>query len=283
MKSLYCLFGPSLILIFLLVSQPGLPLDNLSQSSTKPGFLTRSFTDAQGASMTYYLAPPRNYNPRERYPLVLLLHGGGERGQSTNTPAQNRALLVNDPYVSYWSSAAVQDRWPSFIVAPQVMNTNQWVNTPIAQGSYQLAPQPTISLQLAKDIVDRLQHNYPDIDATRLYITGISMGGYGAWDAIERWPAYFAAAAPVAGAGDPALAPRLTKLPIWAFQGGDDSVVPVSGSRQMVQAIRAAGGNPRYTEYAGADHDIWMRVYSSPDFVAWLFAQQSRHVKSPSG
>jgi predicted peptidase len=276
MKPLYCLLCPSLILIFLFVSQPSLPPDNFGQSSTKPGFLTRSFTDAQGASMTYYLSLPRNYDPRERYPLVLLLHGGGERGHSTDTPAQNRARLVNDAYVNYWGSDAVQDRWPSFIVAPQVMNTNQWVNTPIDQGSYQLAPQPTTSLQLAKDIVGRLQQTYPDIDATRLYITGISMGGYGTWDAIERWPTYFAAAAPLAGAGDPALASRLKNLPIWAFQGGDDAVVPISGSRDMIQAIRKAGGDPRYTEYAGADHDIWLRVYSSTDFLAWLFAQQRR-------
>lgn len=275
MKPLYCLLCPSLILIFLLASQPSLSRDDdLSQSSTKPGFLTRSFTDARGASMTYYLSPPRNYNPRQHYPLVLLLHGGGERGLSKNTPAQNRALLVNDSYVNYWSSNAVQDRWPSFIVAPQVMNTNQWVNTPIDQGSYQLARQPTTSLQLARDIVDKLQQTYPDIDATRLYITGISMGGYGTWDAIERWPAYFAAAAPVSGAGDPALASRLTRLPIWAFHGGDDPTVPVSGSRQMIQAIHKAGGDPRYTEYAGAEHEIWMRVYSSTDFLTWLFAQR---------
>jgi predicted peptidase len=105
------------------------------------------------------------------------------------------------------------------------------------------------------------------------------MGAYGVWDAIERWPTYFAAAAPASGAGDPALAGELVDLPIWAFHGGADRVVPVSGSRDMIQAITAADGQPRYTEYAGSDHPIWHAVYGISDDPAnplypWLFAQR---------
>jgi predicted peptidase len=269
---------PGLALIILLVIPTIYPGDNPYRgTATVPqqGFLTRTYTAAQGASMTYYLYIPTNYDPQKSYPLVLLLHGGGERGQAKNTAVQNRALLVGDAYVNQWASAAVQNRWPSFIVAPQVMNTNQWVDTPSGQGSYQLAPQPTTSLRLAKGIVDMLQREYRGIDSKRLYVTGISMGGYGTWDAIERWPTYFAAAVPVAGAGDPSRASLLTNLPIWAFHGGDDPDVPVSGSRDMIQAIRAAGGNPRYTEYPGEGHDIWMQVYTSTDLLSWLFAQRA--------
>ncbi len=239
------------------------------------GYLTRTYTDKQDASMTYYLYVPRGYNPRQSYPLVLLLHGGGERGETKSTLAQNRSLLLNDAYANVWSSLTVQSRWPSFVVAPQIVGTNQWVNTPSDQGSYQLAPQPSVSLRLAKEIVDALQREYQGIDSNRLYITGLSMGGYGAWDAIERWPTYFAAAAPIAGAGDPTQASVLTHLPIWAFHGAEDMNVPVSGSRDMVQAIRAAGGQPSYTEYPQAGHDIWMQVYTSSDFLSWLFAQHA--------
>ncbi|HLW02110.1 MAG TPA: alpha/beta hydrolase-fold protein [Ktedonobacterales bacterium] len=239
------------------------------------GYLTRTYTDKQGASMTCYLYVPRNYNPRQSYPLVLLLHGGGERGEVKSTLAQNRSLLLNDAYANVWSSLTVQRRWPSFIVVPQIVGTNQWVNTPSDQGSYQLASEPTGALRLAKEIVDALQREYQGIGSNRLYITGLSMGGYGTWDAIERWPTYFAAAAPIAGAGDPTKASVLTQLPIWAFHGAKDVNVPVSGSRDMIQAIRAAGGQPSYTEYPQAGHDIWMQVYTSSDFLSWLFAQRA--------
>ncbi len=268
--------GPALLVLFSVISiSVSGSSEGAAASGTQNGYLTRTYTDARGVSMTYYLFVPRYYNPQKRYPLVLLLHGGGERAAAKNTPEQSRSLLLDQPYVQVWDSATVQDQWPSFIVVPQVAGTNRWVNVPAAQGSYQMAPQPTNSLRLAKAIVDSLQQEYRGIDPKRLYITGLSMGGYGVWDAIERWPSYFAAAAPVAGAGDPSRAATLTNLPIWDFHGTADTVVPVSGSRDMIQAIRAAGGNPLYTEYPQAGHAIWMQVYTSPAFLSWLFAQKA--------
>ena len=106
-----------------------------------------------------------------------------------------------------------------------------------------------------------------------------------ATEAIERWPTYFAAAAPVSGAGDPTRAALLTNLPIWVFHGSKDSRVPVSGSRDMVNAIRAKGGKPRYTEFAGAGHGIWGRVYGFDatgrvdGFYPWLFSQSKAQVQ----
>jgi len=242
---------------------------------TVNGYDTHRFTEAGGASMTYYLHVPAGYDPAKRYPLVLLLHGGGESANLRGTPIANRAVLLTDAYVTVWTSPAVQSNWPSFIVVPQVAAPNRWVNVPANQGSYQLAPTPSDSLRLAKEIVDALRTQYTGIDPARLYITGLSMGGYGAWEAIERWPDYFAAAAPVAGAGDPSQAAALVNLPIWAFQGADDMVVPLSGSLDLIAAIRAAGGHPCFTEFADAGHGIWMQVYGSQDFMSWLFAQQS--------
>ena len=127
--------------------------------------------------------------------------------------------------------------------------------------------------------MDALQKQYTTIDPNRLYVTGLSMGGYGTWEAIERWPNYFAAAAPIAGAGDPSKASVLTHLPIWAFHGSADTTVPVSGSRDMINAISAAGGNPRYTEFPDAGHAVWGYVYSLgasssvSGFFPWLFSQ----------
>ncbi|MBO0779075.1 MAG: prolyl oligopeptidase family serine peptidase [Ktedonobacteraceae bacterium] len=251
-------------------------------------YTTHTYRSIQRQHMTYYLYMPKNYDPRQKYPLVLLLHGGGERSKPKNSADQNKALLMNEQYVQIWgpgyhaqSAASVQARWPCFVVVPQIPDTRRWVDVPPQQGSYVLAPKPDALLQAAKDIVDALQCIYPAIDATRLYITGISMGGYGTWEAIERWPDYFAAAAPLAGAGDPSKAPALIHKPIWAFHGSADTTVPPSGSRDMIAAIRAAGGQPRYTEYSGMGHVIWNTIYSpqaimsSDSLFSWLFSQRN--------
>lgn len=254
------------------------------------GFLTCRYTSVSGQSITFYLHVPTPYDPTQKYPLVLLLHGGGERAQFWSTAGQNASRLLNDPYVSVWGTGytgpdnpRVQARWPSFVVVPQLSFPNRWVNIPPGHGSYTMAAKPTTSLLLAKETVDALRQKYAGIDANRLYVTGLSIGGYGTWEMIERWPSYFAAAAPIAGAGDPAKASVLKNLPIWAFQGSADPIVPVSGSRNMIAAIEAAGGHPRYTEYPGAGHEVWIYPYSitgkgSPNlaFYTWLFSQHKR-------
>lgn len=237
--------------------------------------------------MTFYLYLPKNYDAKKTYPLVLLLHGGGEVWQANKTAAANKKTLVEDPYAQVWGpgfpqpdSTDVQGKWPSFIVLPQATAPNRFVDQPAGKGSYTLAPQPNDTLRLTKEIVDTVQLMYPDIDPNRRYLTGLSMGGYGAWEMAERWPNYFAAAAPIAGAGDPSKAARLVNLPIWAFHGATDTAVPPSGSRDMINAIRKAGGHPRYTEYPGQGHGVWEIPYTilgkpSPtsDFFAWLYAQ----------
>jgi predicted peptidase len=242
---------------------------------------------SQGNSLVYYLYTPANYNPAQKYPLVLVLHGGGERSNPNNTLAQNEKLLLNDPYASVWSAdynapgnPHIQQNWPCFVVIPQMELPQQWVNVNVHKGSYVQPSHPSIPLLLAKELLDSLQQKYTSIDAKRLYITGLSNGGFGTWDAIERWPNYFAAAAPIAGAGDPSKAAVLKNLPVWAFHGSADATVPVSGSRDMIAAIQAAGGHPKYTEFAGQGHGVWSYVYSlniSPlrvtGFFSWLFLQ----------
>ena len=173
------LLWTSLALIHLLAT----PALSVGGGCTPPpdaenGYLTETYTDTVGQAVTYYLHVPCDEQDQRSYPLILLLHGGGERGQSGNSPEQNRSILVSDPYVQQWTSAEVQDQWPSFIVVPQLMDSQQWVDVPSAQGSYHMAQQPTRPLLLAKEIVEALQRTYPDIDPGRLYITGISIGGY---------------------------------------------------------------------------------------------------------
>lgn len=275
-------------------AQPTHPTISTKTPSSRPiptpnpnyGYIARKYTDTRGFSLTYYLYLPPHYNPQQKYPLVLLLHGGGERSSPRNTPEQNEQALMRNQYVQVWSTQysapynpEIQQRWPSFVVVPQLGPSQGWVNADVRKGSYLLTTQPSTNLLLTKELLDSLQREYTSIDANRLYITGISLGAYAIWDAIERWPNYFAAAAPVAGAGDPSKASRLIHLPIWAFHGSKDASVPVAGSRNMIKAIRAAGGQPRYTEIAGAGHGIWGYVYSLnashiDGFYPWLFSQR---------
>ncbi len=149
------------------------------------------------------------------------------------------------------------------------------------RGFYVQKQQPAITLVMTMHLLNTLQREYSGIDASRRYITGISSGAFGVWDAIERWPNYFAAAAPIAGAGDPTKAALLKHLPLWIFHGSKDNVVTVRGSRNMFAAIKRAGGKPLYTEFPGLKHGTWGDVYSLPGvpqpvatFFPWLFSQK---------
>ncbi len=267
------------------------PISEASKTAAYYGFQIYTFTNAQHQSIRYYLYVPASYNPAQKYPLVLFLHGGGERIKSSYTEAQTEARLFQNAFVQIWGENStvaanpdVQQHWPSFVVIPQMLQSQQWVNVDVSKGSYKQTAQPSVPLLLAKEIVDSLQTKYSGIDANRLYITGYSNGGLGTWDAIERWPNYFAAAAPISGAGDPSKAAVLAHMPIWAFHGSADTTIPVTGSRQMIAAIRAAGGDPRYTEFPGKGHGvfIWGPVYGAtgnasenvPGFFSWLFSQR---------
>lgn len=261
---------------------------NSNENDTSYGYTAHVFTDAQGTSLHFYLYIPDEYNPQQKYPLVLLLEGGGERSKPGYTAAQNQKVLFKQKYAQVWSAdynasgnPDIQQNWPCFVVIPQMRLSQQWVNTQVHKGSYTQPEHPSTALLLTKELLDTLQEEYSSIDAYRLYITGLSNGGFGTWDAIERWPYYFAAAAPIAGAGDPSKAAVLKKLPIWAFHGSADTIVPVSGSRDMIAAIRAAGGHPQYTEFPGAGHSVWRYAYSLSDsskqitdFFPWLFSQR---------
>ena len=250
--------------------------------STTKGFVTREYSDPSGASMVYYLYIPPAVSVEAtagratRFPVVLLLHGVGEFARASSTPEQNRDRILDDPYVNLWSSDKVQGSWPSFIIVPQALSPNRWVDAPPHVTSYNLSNTPAISLTLAHEILQATLTQYAaSIDSQRVYVTGISMGAFGVWDTIERWPDEFAAAAPVSGAGDPSMASVLTNMPIWAFHGAQDTTLPVASSLEMITAITAAGGHPRLTEIPGAQHVIWTTVYSNTTFLAWLFAQRA--------
>lgn len=269
------------------------PISDLSlgiscQTPPPNQYATCLFNEGTGNTLVFYLWIPKNDNPSTLYPSVLLLEGGGETYNPTKTPEQNRDTLLNDPYATVWGpgtpyipySPNVQQQYPSYIVIPQIKAGDRFVNVPGDTGPYTMTAQPSDSLRMTKEIMDRLQQIYPNFDPNRRYITGLSMGGYGVWDAIARWPDYWAAAGPMCGGGDPAKAGELTKLPIWAFHSTEDDIVPNAGDTDMIDAIRADGGSPKYTEPVGKDHGAWTWAYeitgkpsTTPGFYRWLFAQ----------
>jgi len=232
-------------------------------SDWKPLYQSRQYQDARGKTLRYRMMLPPGYNPRKKYPLVLLLHGAGERGDD------NAAQLFHGAE----QFAAVRDQHPAFVVVPQCPASQQWVAVSWGAAAHSQPSEPSEPMRLTLELLQSLRKEF-SIDARRLYITGLSMGGYGAWDAIARHPDLFAAAVPICGGGDEAAAPAIAKLPIWAFHGLADDAVPVERSRSMIAAIKKAGGAPKYTEYPGVGHNSWTPAYQDGEMMKWLFSQK---------
>lgn len=133
--------------------------------------------------------------------------------------------------------------------------------------------KPTEFLAMSIELVELLCKEF-SININRIYVVGYSMGGFGAWEAILRWPDLFAAAVPVCGGGDESIAYRIRRIPVWAFHGLLDPIVKAARSRHMIQAIVAAGGVPRYTEYPNIDHFCWGIAFGDNEMHEWLFRQK---------
>ena len=227
---------------------------------------------ASGMSITlgYRLYVPADYDPNVKYPVVLFFHGYGERGSGNDV--QLGCGMMKD----FFSKGYYKDH-PCIIIAPQCPSSSQWAVQGYT-GSYTISDTPstntfTEAIQLSKLAVDQTIKDY-NVDTNRLYVTGLSMGGYGTWNIITHYPDYFAAAAPLCGGGDPSKASRLVNIPIWCFHGSADPTVPVSGTRDMYNAITAAGGQKiHYTEWVDKDHYIWSPTYARADLWNWMFNQ----------
>ncbi len=240
----------------------------LGAQGAETGFLPQTLTHA-GRSHRYQIYVPTDYATRTDWPVILYLHGAGDRGEDGLRPTQAGlgAALRRAP-----------QRFPAIVVIPQVPVGTQWTG---AQADLALAA------------LDRVLGEYR-VDVDRVYLTGLSMGGHGTWYLAYRHPERFAAAAPICGWTQelashgflvpvvppevgpalPALARRLAMLPLWVFHGDQDSVVPVQGSRAAFEALKAESTLARYTEYPGLDHNSWDVTYASDAFVSWLFAQR---------
>lgn len=215
-------------------------------------------------SLPYRLLKPVNPQALERFPLIIFLHGSGERGSDNEAQIKHIKNLFLD--------TKTRSKYPSYVLAPQCPKNELWAEHN-KDGS--VKSRPTRSMQMVLDLVDQISKEYP-IDPSRIYITGVSMGGYGTWDLLARFPEKFAAGIPVCGGGDERTAPKMINTPIWAFHGALDDKVSPRHSRRMVQAIQKAGGKPGYTEYPDIKHDSWVQAYQEPHLLPWLFKQKTQ-------
>lgn len=237
----------------------------VSAADVNKVFEARTYESPNGGKLLYRLMTPENYDPNQKYPLVLFLHGAGERGDN------NSAQLVHG--MKDFASDENRAKYPCFVMAPQCPNGKKWAEVDWGADTHKTPAEPSDPMRLTLEAIAGLEKHF-SIDKQRLYVTGLSMGGYGTWDLIARKPNMFAAAIPICGGGDETDAAKIAKIPVWVFHGDKDGAVKVERSRRMVKAIEAAGGKPRYTEYPGVGHDSWSRTYADPNVFEWLFSQK---------
>lgn len=217
----------------------------------------RSYTDAQGNSIPYRLLVPENYDASKTYPLVVFLHGAGERGQNNDLPIRIR----NGAYEFIQTA----DEYSYFMLIPQCPVNTWWWNDRV--------------IRLVLELLDDVRNEF-SIDPTRIYATGLSMGAIGMWEMMFREPDVFAAGVAICGGTyNIGAVSQIAHIPFLVFHGSDDPIVPVEESRRTVKALQEAGGSVKYTEFEGADHMIWDRVYTDPEVIDWLFGQ-SRNLSS---
>ena len=222
----------------------------------------RPLDETRTEMVYYWLFLPANYAEQARSggaPLLLFLHGAGERGSPTGediarVKAHGPPRLLDNPEFAR--------RFPAVTVSPQVKTGYAW------------SPAQLMLL------LDHIEENFA-IDKSRIYVTGLSMGGFGTWMCLNEAPERFAAAAPICGGAKPEWAERLTDIPIWVFHGDRDTVVTIDRSQVIVDAIRNAGGrNVIFTIYEGEGHDSWTRTYNNQLLYDWMFQQSLPRVNN---
>ena len=199
-------------------------------------------------SARYQLYLPEGYgkDANARWPLILFLHGAGERGEDVEkVKAHGPPKLV-----------AQGKKLPFIVVSPQCPTNAWWSN------------------ETLNALLDDVMKAYA-VDADRVYLTGLSMGGYGTWALATEYPDRFAAIAPICGGGTPRTARRIKDIPAWVFHGAKDEIVPLKQGQEMADAMKAAGGNVKFTVYPEAGHDSWTQTYDNPELFAW-FLQHKR-------
>lgn len=232
---------------------------------------TISFTggEYQNERFHYRLMSPEVVERGKTYPLVIFLHGAGERG------------IDNELQLLYFPTQMAEEKWrkkfPCFLLAPQCRPDRKWMEVDWASPNDPVTPEEVSDQSLAVEQMIQKTLKEEPVDRSRVYLTGLSMGGFGSFDLGARHPDWFAAVAPICGAADPKRMAALKDVPVFIVHGDSDTVVLVERSRSAVKALKAAGADPIYKELPGVGHNSWTPGYSDEEgLVPWMFSQKKK-------
>lgn len=248
--------------VFLII---GCLVCNIAGTAQANRFSYNKYASATGDTLLYRQLFPDN-DATQKYPLVIFLHGSGERGNDNE--AQLKWGVLN------FATDEMMSKHPAFVVAPQCPLNVSWSSfTKASNGTgLSLQPVPSKPMTLLIALINQLKKTLP-VDTNRIYITGLSMGGYGTFEIVERYPHLFAAAVPVCGGGDTSKAASIAHVPMWLFHGGNDPSVNPQNSLDMVNALTKAGAHVGFTQYPQVGHFSWLAAYSDASMIEWLFKQ----------
>ena len=247
-----------------------LALPFLGQAQDNSAFDRGSYT-TKTDTLAYRILFPQKFDPAKKYPLLLVLHGAGERGNDNNAQLKyGPKLLLND---------SIRQNYPAIVVMPQCPNNSFWANAKVEQNAagkyifkFAEGGEPTAAMHALLGLVDQMLDK-PYVNKKRVYIGGLSMGGMGTFEILRRKPNVFAAAFAICGGDNTNNVTKYAKkVPLWIFHGQKDSVVPFEHSQVVVDALVAAGATPKFTIYPNDDHNSWDDAFAEPDFMHWLFS-----------
>jgi len=232
--------------IFLLLTTAFMIYNSGCSKETSIGQHPHSFTK-EITKTDYLLYLPDNYQESKiDWPLILFLHGAGERGDDLKKVEVNGIPKL---------IAKKKRKFPFVIVSPLCPKNDWW--------------DSELQIDILNSLLNEMVSKYR-IDKDRIYVTGLSMGGFGTWGIACKYPDRFAAIAPICGEGSPEKAGKIKHLPVWVFHGAKDDIVPIKNSEEMVDALKKVDGNVKFTVYPDAGHDSWTATYSNPELYKWF-------------
>lgn len=239
----------------------------LTAAAQNPEFEKRSFVSKDGTSLNYRLLTPESNAAGKKFPLVIFLHGSGERGEDNERQLLHGGQMFLNP--------VNREKYPAYVIFPQCPTGKYWafLERPESFDNLKMGQEFPPILQAVKEMIDSYI-GMPEIDKDRVYIMGLSMGGMGTFNLVSHHPELFAAAIPICGISDTAILPAARDIKFRIYHGDADDVVAVKHSREAYKTLKAAGAKVEYFEFPGCNHGSWYPAFSQPDFMEWLFKQK---------
>lgn len=222
-------------------------------------------------TLPYRILFPRHFDPKQKYPLLIMLHGSGERGNDNEAQlAYGTAMLLND---------TIRDKYPAIVVLPQCPKDGYWSNVDIQKDEkgkrsyhFQEGGEPTPAMRALLGLTQQFLDK-PYVNKKRVYVGGLSMGGMGTLEILRRKPKVFAAAFSICGGDNSNNVPKYAnRVPLWIFHGAKDSIVSLDHAEVVVAALRNEGAEPKFTIYPTLGHNCWNKAFTEPDLLPWLFS-----------